>query len=97
MNLYIARDFDGSLFLYAIKPNRYDFVWDVDPKYKRSANNIPSVELNTMMYIDVTWCDPEPKTITLEEFVKMIIIYNGKIFVDQELKDMSNIMNRLSL
>lgn len=97
MNLFVARDFDGSLYLYAMKPRKYDLCWDIEPRYKKAANIIPSAELNTQMFIDVAWSDANPKIITLEELVELILIYNGKIFVDKKLKEFSKILNRLSL
>lgn len=97
MNLYIARDFDGSLFLYTIKPELWGLAWDIPHRLKLKANDCPSLELKTNMFPDVKFEDKKYKTIKFEEFIRYIIAYNGQIMQDPEEKAFAKLMTRLAL
>lgn len=59
MKLYIARDKDGSLFLYDTKPIRgWEYFYS-----RRGLND--GIELNQYTFIEVTW-ENSPKRVELK-------------------------------
>ena len=58
-NIWVARDKDGSLFLYVNqKPSKEETIWDDD--YGRY------IEIDGSLFQEVQWSDAEPTKVRLE-------------------------------
>ena len=58
MELYVARDKNGDLYLYTVKPKKIDDCWICS----YPAN---MVELDKELYPEVKWEDDEPTEVKL--------------------------------
>ena len=54
---WVARDKDGSLYMYTAKPQKRRDSW--------YANNVGYAKLNDSLFTEVKWSDAEPKGIEL--------------------------------
>lgn len=56
--LYVARDKDGSLFLYTSKPTKHEEMWD-------TRDTFYDLETDSERFSEITWDDDEPKEFEL--------------------------------
>ena len=57
-NIWVARDKNGSLFLYVNqKPSKEEIIWDDDYGYY--------IELDGSLFQEVKWSDEEPTKVKL--------------------------------
>ena len=54
---WVARDYDGMLYLYPDKPKKRSYHW--------YANKIGYMKLDNSLFPEVQWSDEEPKEIEL--------------------------------
>ena len=57
--MWIARDKNGSIWLYESKPTKFENHWAVD-------DNRPCIILNKNLFPEVKWKDKEPKEVELK-------------------------------
>ena len=56
--MWIARDSDGSLFVYTEKPHKNKLCWFIDNSY--------CLEVDNNLFPEVRWEDEEPRELTLK-------------------------------
>ena len=57
LKAWMARDYDGSLYMYIDKPKKLDDTW--------SLHNFCFFKLDDSLFPEVQWSDEEPKEIRL--------------------------------
>ena len=57
LEAWVARDYDGSLYMYTAKPKKTSDFWH--------AGGVGYMKLDDSLYPDVQWSDEEPKEIKL--------------------------------
>ena len=57
LKAWVARDYDGSLYMYTAKPKKTSDFWH--------AGGVGYMKLDDSLFPDVQWSDEEPKEIKL--------------------------------
>ena len=57
LEAWVARDYDGSLYMYTAKPKKKSYFWH--------APKVGYVKLDDSLFPEVQWSDEEPKGIEL--------------------------------
>ena len=60
IELWIARDEDGGIYLYSKKPIKYKYGW-----YSPNSNAMYSMRLEDDSFPEVQWSDEEPTKVKL--------------------------------
>ncbi len=63
MNFYLARDRNGSLFLYKGKPKRNNSYWYIDSIDIDGTTDF--INLSSNLFPDIKWEDKEPTKVEL--------------------------------
>ena len=63
MEMWLARDKDGTLWLFTYKPRKGDEEWEPTNVYDK---NFTCMILNGSLFPEVKWSDEEPTKVKLE-------------------------------
>ena len=75
LEAWVARDYDGSLYMYTAKPKKTSDFWH--------AGGVGFMKLDDSLFTDVQWSDEEPKEIKLsimeKSKIKSALSFLGRI------------------
>ena len=75
LKAWVARDYDGSLYMYTAKPKKTSDFWH--------AGGVGFMKLDDSLFTDVQWSDEEPKEIKLsimeKSKIKSALSFLGRI------------------
>ena len=75
LEAWVARDYDGSLYMYTAKPQKMSDSW--------YADKVGYVKLDDSFFSEVQWSDEEPKEIKLsimeKSKIKSALSFLGRI------------------
>ena len=75
LKAWVARDYDGSLYMYTAKPKKTSDFWH--------AGGVGFMILDDSLFTDVQWSDEEPKEIKLsimeKSKIKSALSFLGRI------------------
>ena len=63
--MWIARDKDGELWLYFVKPHKSNVCWKINPSVDAIKNAI-RITRDENVFPEVKWEDEEPREIILK-------------------------------